>query len=186
MHRKWITSLESPRRFVTDILGATPEPWQAKALDLIGKHNRVVIRSGHGVGKTALLAWITLWFLLTRYPSTILKQAPYGILYNVFSGNILTDAYAPHLEGDIYIVADQRNKESHDKLTFNAHIKTKLITDCQHAGVIQIDHKESHDVLGLQAVDFVSWGLFRDYEHGDPSFKQIITPKVCHRYEWYM
>ena len=75
MHRKWIASLKSPLRFVTDILGATPEPWQVEALELIGKEDRVAVRSGHGVGKTTLLAWITLWFLLTRYPSTILFTA---------------------------------------------------------------------------------------------------------------
>ena len=52
--------------FVTDVLGATPEPWQAAALEAVGKHDRVSIRSGHGVGKTTLQAWLVLWFLLTR------------------------------------------------------------------------------------------------------------------------
>jgi hypothetical protein len=28
-----------------------PEPWQAEALEAVGKHDRVSIRSGHGVGK---------------------------------------------------------------------------------------------------------------------------------------
>ena len=32
----------------------------------MGKHDRVSIRSGHGVGKTTLEAWLILWFLLTR------------------------------------------------------------------------------------------------------------------------
>jgi hypothetical protein len=44
----------------------TPEPWQAKALEAVGQHDRVSIRSGHGVGKTTLQAWLVLWFLLTR------------------------------------------------------------------------------------------------------------------------
>jgi phage terminase large subunit len=59
-------SKNRPLLFVTDVLGATPEPWQAEALEAVGRHDRVSIRSGHGVGKTTLQAWLVLWFLLTR------------------------------------------------------------------------------------------------------------------------
>ena len=64
--RSWLKSKNNPLIFVTDVLGATPEPWQAEALEAVGKHDRVSIRSGHGVGKTTLQAWLVLWFLLTR------------------------------------------------------------------------------------------------------------------------
>ena len=40
-----------PLLFVTEVLGATPEPWQAAALEAVGKHDRVSIRSGHGRGE---------------------------------------------------------------------------------------------------------------------------------------
>jgi phage terminase large subunit len=59
-------SKNRPLLFVTDVLGATPEPWQVEALEAVGRHDRVSIRSGHGVGKTTLQAWLVLWFLLTR------------------------------------------------------------------------------------------------------------------------
>jgi phage terminase large subunit len=62
----WMRSRNNPLVFVTDVLGATPEPWQAEALQAVGQHDRVSIRSGHGVGKTTLEAWLILWFLLTR------------------------------------------------------------------------------------------------------------------------
>ena len=42
------------------------EPWQSRALEAVGKHDRVSIRSGHGVGKTTFESWLILWFLLTR------------------------------------------------------------------------------------------------------------------------
>ena len=64
--RSWLKSKNNPLIFVRDVLGATPEPWQAEALEAVGKHDRVSIRSGHGVGKTTLEAWLILWFLLTR------------------------------------------------------------------------------------------------------------------------
>jgi hypothetical protein len=62
----WMRSKDNPLLFVTDVLGAIPEPWQADALIAVGKHDRVSIRSGHGVGKTTFESWLILWFLLTR------------------------------------------------------------------------------------------------------------------------
>lgn len=69
--RAWLKSANNPLLFVTDVLGATPEPWQAEALRLIGQFDRVSIRAGHGVGKTAVLAWVCYWFMLTRMPFKI-------------------------------------------------------------------------------------------------------------------
>lgn len=47
------------------------ENWQKTALIAFAKHDRIAIRSGHGVGKTALLAIIIIMWLLTRYPAKI-------------------------------------------------------------------------------------------------------------------
>src|SRR5215472_73375 len=66
----------TPVQFVTEALGATPEPWQAEALREIAGHDRVAIRSGHGVGKSAMLAWLILWWLLTRAPARVAATAP--------------------------------------------------------------------------------------------------------------
>jgi phage terminase large subunit len=64
--KAWTESRDNPLLFVTGVLDAKPEPWQAEALEAIGTHDRVSIRSGHGVGKTTLQAWLVLWFMLTR------------------------------------------------------------------------------------------------------------------------
>lgn len=65
-----------PEVFVREALGATPELWQSDALNAIRDHDRVSIRSGHGVGKTALLSWLILWWICTRMPSKIACTAP--------------------------------------------------------------------------------------------------------------
>lgn len=62
---------KEPAVFVKQALGAKPEGWQKEALNHVKEHNRVAIRSGHGVGKSALLAWLILWWLLTRYPAKV-------------------------------------------------------------------------------------------------------------------
>lgn len=59
---------EDPALFVRTIIGATPQRWQREALEAIRDNDRVAIKSGHGVGKTAFLSWVLLWWLCTHYP----------------------------------------------------------------------------------------------------------------------
>ena len=66
---------DDPVLFVKTCLNATPQEWQVKALQAIRTHDRVAIRSGHGVGKSAFLSWVILWWLLTHYPSKIAATA---------------------------------------------------------------------------------------------------------------
>jgi hypothetical protein len=69
---------EDPVSFVRDALRAEPEEWQAEALKAIVSNDRLAIRSGHGVGKSAFLAWVVLWWMLTRSPARIACTAPTG------------------------------------------------------------------------------------------------------------
>ena len=66
---------DDPVLFVRTALQATPEPWQAKALEAVRDNDKVAIRSGHGVGKTTYLAWLVLWWLMTRHPAKIAATA---------------------------------------------------------------------------------------------------------------
>jgi superfamily II DNA or RNA helicase len=59
---------EDPGLFVRQAFGAVPEPWQEEALKNLKEHDRLAIKSGHGVGKSTFLAWVIIWWLLTRYP----------------------------------------------------------------------------------------------------------------------
>lgn len=79
---------DNPRRFVEDVFQFEPGegiiPWQAEAMELIREVDRVAIRSGKGVGKTAMLAWLILWFLATRYEAKVVCTATSGHqLYDV-------------------------------------------------------------------------------------------------------
>lgn len=52
-----------------------PDTWQQEVLSQIAhcvKHNepvRIAVASGHGIGKSALVAWLIHWFMSTRGPS---------------------------------------------------------------------------------------------------------------------
>ena len=66
---------DDPRFFVQSVLGATPQKWQGEALDAIATHDKLAIKSGHGVGKTAFQSWVVLWWLLTHYPCKVAVTA---------------------------------------------------------------------------------------------------------------
>ena len=64
-----------PALFVETVLQATPQKWQRDALDAIAANDRVAIKSGHGVGKTAFESWVVLWWLMTHYPCKVAVTA---------------------------------------------------------------------------------------------------------------
>src|SRR6185437_4949069 len=112
--RLWAKSANNPRLFVTELLKAQPEPWQAEALDAISNHDRVSIRAGHGVGKTTYEAWVTLWFIFTRVPHRVLVTAN--------SQDQLRDTIWP----EIRRWAEQLPKPLYERLEFQAdHIFLK-------------------------------------------------------------
>ena len=74
---------DDPVGFVVEVLGAksatrrsTGEEYQFSVLRDLVEHPRVAIRSGHGVGKSALDAWVALWWLATRPFSRVVIVAP--------------------------------------------------------------------------------------------------------------
>ncbi|MCC4238748.1 DUF3800 domain-containing protein [Thalassospira povalilytica] len=113
-----------------------------------------------------------------------IRDAEYGIAYNFYTGKLLTRAYE-YFQGDIDLTVDQRNKETHHKLPFDGYVKTQIITECNHSSKLTISHRESHDVIGLQAVDFVSWAIFRKFEHDDARFFNLLKPYIGYCDNWY-
>lgn len=66
-----------PVRFVREVIGAEPDPWQIVFLLAIaaGKR-RISVRSGHRVGKSTVVGWAALWYLLTRSRVKVIITAP--------------------------------------------------------------------------------------------------------------
>ena len=57
---------DHPVEFVEDIIKATPDEQQAKILQSVAKNQLTSVRSGHGVGKSTVEAWVVIWFMVTR------------------------------------------------------------------------------------------------------------------------
>lgn len=62
---RWVDDCDA---FVRECIGAEPDEWQSDALKAIGRPEieRLAMKACKGPGKTAVLAWIILWFLVTR------------------------------------------------------------------------------------------------------------------------
>jgi hypothetical protein len=55
-----------PIAFVREVFGVEPDFWQKDVLLDAAKNQRIAMQSSKGVGKSALLAWVSWWFLATR------------------------------------------------------------------------------------------------------------------------
>lgn len=60
---------DNPVDFVEDIILAKPDRNQKDILNSVARYPMTSIRSGHGIGKSAVESWLAIWFLTTRpYP----------------------------------------------------------------------------------------------------------------------
>lgn len=81
MQRRAAATLEMWRRdpvtFVRQVLGVTDiEPWQVTGLQNYATEDHISVRSGHGVGKSAWLAWCIIHFTVTHFPCKVPCTAP--------------------------------------------------------------------------------------------------------------
>ena len=83
---------DDPVGFVENVLGAEPEPYQADFMRAVARGDRqIAIRSGHGIGKTAMLAWLVVWHLCMRFPQrTVCTAASGAQLFDALAAEIKT------------------------------------------------------------------------------------------------
>lgn len=63
---------KDPVLFAKEVCNFVPDEWQEKVLNDLAKHDKVSVRSGHGVGKSCVEAIALLWFLSChKYPKVI-------------------------------------------------------------------------------------------------------------------
>jgi phage terminase large subunit len=68
---------DGPVLFVREMFGVQPDKWQERVLRAYGAGERkITIRSAHGVGKSALAAWLVVHMLATKYPQKTVATAP--------------------------------------------------------------------------------------------------------------
>jgi len=100
-------------------------------------------------------------------------------LYN-YTANVLLDRL--HLSGildkdePIHLYVDNRDTKKTLRENFIDYLTSamKKRRDCR----FELELHASHENKSLQAVDFISWAIFRKYEKGDFEFYEIIKDKI--------
>jgi hypothetical protein len=83
-----------PVRFVRDILGQEPDPWQVELLEATLTERLCAVKSGHGIGKSVCCAWLMIWQLCCFYPQKTVCTAPtasqlYDALFSELKSQLL-------------------------------------------------------------------------------------------------
>ena len=89
LKREIITYREKPLEFFKKVLHFKPSWQQEEILKAVPENDKISIASGHGTGKTSLLAGLDLWFLSTHTDCKVPCTAPSGHqLYDNLWGEI--------------------------------------------------------------------------------------------------
>lgn len=106
-----------------------------------------------------------------------------NILYNYVANILLEKIHkTPNFNNEqiIELVVDRKDTKKSLRKNFieylTASIKGRGVKDCK------IELHSSHDNKSLQAVDFVSWAIFRKYEYADFEYYEIIKDKIFEEY----
>jgi len=101
------------------------------------------------------------------------------VLYN-FVANILLDrVYAKKLiplEQGVQLVASKRETNKFLNQNFAEYLASQARRN--HKSDISIAIRTPHEDKSLQAVDFVSWAIFRKYQYQDDSYYRIIKTRI--------
>src|SRR6185437_1702907 len=100
-------------------------------------------------------------------------------LYN-YTANILLDRLHTSgiiTEGEkIELFIDRKDTNKRLRENFLQYLKQAMSS--RRGGHFKVELHRSHDNKSLQAVDFISWAMFRKYERGDYKFYELIKSKI--------
>ena len=106
---------DHPIEFVEDVLHAIPDKWQCAVLQDVAIKSKISVRSGQGVGKTALESWVCIWFLTCRPYAKVIATAPtmqqlYDVLWAEVAkwlNNSLVKNMLKWTKTKIYMIGDE-------------------------------------------------------------------------------
>jgi hypothetical protein len=94
-----------------------------------------------------------------------------NILLELLHGKEIVDINEP-----IFLYIDQKDTNKNLRNALEEYLKDNF--GKKGNGKISIKIKPSHSERCLQAVDFVSWAIFRKYEKGDYEYYEMIKDKI--------
>lgn len=101
------------------------------------------------------------------------KHALYNYVVNILLDRIISKNI---ISGDVEFIASRRETNRFLNDNFKGYLKRQVgnVNECN----FDIKIKTPHEEKGLQAVDFVSWSVYRKYELGDDSYYNFIKDQI--------
>lgn len=107
---------DNPAAFCEDVLNFKSENFQEDILLSVRDNKRTAVRSGQGVGKTAVVSCLIIWYLCTRENAKIIATAP--SMNQIFT--VLWSELSKWLDGSF---VEQFLTQTKSKLYMNGHEK---------------------------------------------------------------
>ena len=103
------------------------------------------------------------------------KQVLYNYVTNILLDRIYTKKIlSPDLA--IELIASRRETNKFLNENFKDYLSRQIKNN--HKGTLKISVKTPAEEKCLQAVDFLSWAIFRKYERGDDSYYNLFKKKI--------
>ena len=117
-------------------------------------------------------------FLNKRGVYTNMKEER-AVLYNYVANILLDRIYTKRIvptSETVILVAARRETNKFLNDNFKDYLGRQIKNN--HQGILQVVVRTPAEEKCLQAVDFISWAIFRKYEFGDGSYYDIIKNKI--------
>ena len=101
------------------------------------------------------------------------------VLYNYVANILLDRVYSKKIilvKSTIKLIASRRETNKFLNENFKSYLNSQV--ENRHKIKMEVLIKSPHEEKSLQAVDFMSWAIFRKYEYGDDSYYNLIKNKI--------
>lgn len=103
------------------------------------------------------------------------KQVLYNYVANILLDRVYSKKIIP-VESAVKLIASRRETNKFLNENFKDYLNSQV--EKRHKIKMEILVKSPHEEKSLQAVDFMSWAIFRKYEYGDDSYYNAIKNKI--------
>ena len=103
------------------------------------------------------------------------KDVLYNFVTNILLDRIFTKKLVP-LDDQITLVASRKETSRFLNLNFKNFLANQV--KLKHKLNFNVEIKTPHEEKALQAVDFLSWSIFRKYEYQDESYYGIFKHQI--------
>ena len=150
-----------------------------KVSELHAYHSDEVTRKRVLKGLSELEDLRILSIILNKEKVYVDLQNQKNYLYNYVANILLDRLHAKNvlsIDEHLDICFDRKDTKKNLRSNFIQYLEGNLKS--RRNGTIEITLLASHQERALQAVDFVSWAIFRKYERGDYKYYEIIKNKI--------